>query len=809
MSKKMLIENGRPNFRIVIPSQPSAVEEYAAEELELHLNRIAGRRPSSHSSGRDSMRSAALIFLNSPEDAAGPDGYPLPEEGFRIRSDEDRLFISGGGPRGLLYGVYDFLESLGCRWYTPDVSFVPTLTNLPLPSISKTESPCFEFRDIFNWEARDARWWTRNRLNGMYTPVPAEMGGQMKYGLFVHTFHTLLPPEEFFREHPEYFALVRGQRRRDNAQLCLTNPAVADIVAQRLAAVIREKPDCSIFSVSQNDCEGYCECPDCAAVAAEEGSQSGPIIRFVNRIAEKIEKDFPDKLVDTLAYWYSLDAPRLAVPRRNVRVRLCSIRCCQGHGYGACSHPESARFLKALEQWSAITHRIYIWHYATNFANYPLPMPDYDELNANLRLYRKFGVYGVFVQGMGEEGGGAETMALRAWILSRLLWKADQPVWPLIDEFLRAVYGGGAAGVRKYLDIFHDHVRANPDCHPSLYDSPEHPLFDPALIRPAELALASAEAAARGPAKDRVRLLRAGLRYARLCRAGRRFRVTGKTFSSGASPRDRSELESVIRLWKRLGVKRIREGEPLEASVTRLRARLGSHPLLRLETESAALAIAPTLGGRILEWRTAHRQWLAYPDPANKHMPYPLSEGCVEFVQTGMYSFCGWFESYAARRSGKAVILTCRPAKGLVLARAVALEGSAVLISSLLTNISSEAISVGWGAGVHFDIPEKCALAWTDRRGSERKLECAAIEAGWEKAAVFEAEDLPAASWRLEGGDWTIVHVFECAKISRAIAGRSPGGGILGLDIRTAVEPLGPGESIAARQELRIRAPGI
>ena len=61
-------------------------------------------------------------------------------------------------------------------------------------------------------------------------------------------------------------------------------------------------------------------------------------------------------------------------------------------------------------------------------------MPDFDELHGNINLYRKNGVRGLFIQGMGEPGGGAESMALRGYVVSKLLWQPDQPVWPLVDE---------------------------------------------------------------------------------------------------------------------------------------------------------------------------------------------------------------------------------------------------------------------------------------------------------------------------------------------------------------------------------------
>ena len=58
-------------------------------------------------------------------------------------------------------------------------------------------------------------------------------------------------------------------------------------------------PDCTVFSVSQNDCFNQCECPKCQEVAKQEDSQMGPVLQLVNRVAEAVEKEFPDKIVET------------------------------------------------------------------------------------------------------------------------------------------------------------------------------------------------------------------------------------------------------------------------------------------------------------------------------------------------------------------------------------------------------------------------------------------------------------------------------------------------------------------------------
>ena len=92
-------------------------------------------------------------------------------------------------------------------------------------------------------------------------------------------------------------------------------------------ALLRRSPGAGMISISQNDCQGNCRCEKCKAIEEEEGAPSGLMIRFVNAVAEQIEKESPNVLVETLAYQYTRKPPRHARPRGNVVVRLCSIEC--------------------------------------------------------------------------------------------------------------------------------------------------------------------------------------------------------------------------------------------------------------------------------------------------------------------------------------------------------------------------------------------------------------------------------------------------------------------------------------------------
>jgi Domain of unknown function (DUF4838)/Glycosyl hydrolase family 67 N-terminus len=801
----VLADAGHLTARIVTRPNPSPVEEFAAEELRRYLCQMAGAPTSRMPWPPPHL---PRIYLNDPEAArtAGIDlaALALPPEGYHLESRGRDLHILGGGDRGLLYGVYELLESLGCRWFATDVTTIPCLPRIELAPLRKTGRPAFEFRDHFSFEAWDPSWSVRNRLNGNFTSAPAFMGGHDSYGLFVHTFYALLPPEEFFDAHPEYFSLVDGARRRQTGQLCLTNPEVVRIVTERVLERMRKYPRARIFSVSQNDFQGYCTCPECNKVAEAEGSQAGPLLHFVNAIATETSKVFPDKLIDTLAYEYTLKAPRSVRPGPNVRVRLCSIRCCQGHAFGTCGHPGSVEFFAALRDWSKVTSQMYIWHYVTNFAHYFAPMADLEELHANINLYKKNGVHGLFMQGCGEQGGGAESAALRAYVLSKLLWNPDQPLWPIVDEFLGAYYGKAAKHVRKYLDLFHNKVRRNRDIHPSLYDSPHHPLFSDQMLTAAGKTLREGEKLVTGKQQERVRLLRHGIDYLHLYRACGTFRRTGNTYRGQATAADRRLCEEVMHDWTKAGLTAVQENAAFGFSLQRMKNRLVSHDVKWLEDGQQKLAVLPGLGGRLLEWHGFGHQWLSQPRMDGPWWQvYPLQEGYQESAYLATYAHIGWVESYTSKGTKRDLLLIADLDHHLRFERRFRLVRGTLHITSRLRNMGDTPRWVGWAASIRWALPSAADIELSTADNTHRHT-WADLGGADGRPLVLEGARLPSRGWQAVMPRHRLSYTSTVAGPQRAIFSRNLQSQNLAFDLRTDERTLAPKASVVAQQTISI-----
>ena len=452
-----LVVDGRSQFTIVRPADASPSQVYASEELQRFAEEMTGVELSIIADDQPLPAKAILLGVTRYTETVlgtAPDVGELGDDGFRLVTKPPHLLVIGGPVRGTLYGVYELLEEYGgCRWYAKHHSSIPKLDSWTIPKLDETQMPAFAMREPFWWGMFEGDFAARCKVNGNRPDLQEKHGGKIRFGagLFVHTFYPLMPPSEFFAEHPEYYSERNGKRTTERAQLCLTNPDVVRIVTERVLARIRQDPTAKLFSVSQNDWGGWCECENCRKIDEREGSPSGTMIHFVNQVAEAVEKEFPDVWIETLAYQYTRHPPKTLKPRHNVVPRLCTIECDFSVPLDVSTYEQNQKFVEDIEGWSAITDKLYVWDYTTNFGHYLGPHPNFGCLQGNAQFFRDNHVVGLFEQGA-YQAPHAEFAELRAWILAKLLWDPDQDVEPLYEDFFQGYYGPAAKPIRQYFD---------------------------------------------------------------------------------------------------------------------------------------------------------------------------------------------------------------------------------------------------------------------------------------------------------------------------------------------------------------------
>ena len=579
-----LARDGKSEYVIVVPAKATPVETTAAHELREHLARVTGAAWPVVAEGaapagapRVVVGHGALarkLLPNLDVGRLAPDAIVLKTVG-------RDLVLVGHPRRGTLYAVYTFLEDVvGVRWWAMDEATIPQRPTLVVPRLDVAYAPKVQDRATRYLQLSDGCFTShglvtkqeqrqmgvlsaRLRLNGHdHYSIPAEYGGPNGLVGWVHTFYQingLLPPKRYFKEHPEWYSLVKGKRVDRHGQLCLTNEAMRREMVRVVLERLRQNPNATIISVSQNDWRGNCECESCRAVDAREGSPSGSLIHFINAIAEDVEKEFPHVLVETLAYHYTRHAPRFVRPRRNVVVRLCSIEC--SFAEPLTEGEQNKAFRDDIEDWSRVAHQLYIWDYVTNFRGYLLPHPNYHVLAPNIRTFVDKGAIGIFEQGDSGCRVG-DFVRYRAWLTAHLLWNPGADEKQLTQEFMTGYYGAAGPHLIQYLELMSDAVRRSGIRLGCFRTTTADWLKLDDMNRAMELFAHAAAAVADNPVlSKRVRRERLPLDHVWLRRYGSLRRQAKRTGAPFLGPDDPDNaLEEFLALVKQHRVGEIRQG---------------------------------------------------------------------------------------------------------------------------------------------------------------------------------------------------------------------------------------------------------
>jgi hypothetical protein len=757
---------------IVLSDKPTPQERYAAGELQLYLEKVAGVKLSIVGDSQASPYLCHLIIGKSnllKKMSIAIDWDSLGLEGIVIKTVGDDLVLAGN-KRGVMYAVYTFLEDyVGISWLAPDCTVYPKKA-VEISSIDLTYIPPFEYRESFSFLGYDADYNLRNKSNGLYTHLEEERGGCMVYeGQFCHTFKAIVPADEYFNSHPEYFALVKG-KRDPHGQLCLSNPEVTKVVIDNVLTRLKANPGATTVSVSQNDGSGAsygngnCQCEKCLAIDKEEGSPSGAILRLVNQVAKAVEKEFPDRniAVDTLAYTYSLKPPRFTRPRHNVIVRLCLGLSPPFDG------PQNEKNKQALLEWNRICNRIYVWFYPNNFGHYLQPYPDFRVLKPEIKFYADHGGRGLFAN-IAYDSPGTEFQELRTWLILKLMWNPQQDEHVLIDRFLEGYYGKAAPKIREYIDLMCDAVekthtelncwnsysdpflnRENLTCSEKLFDQAERAVVDDPVYA------------------KRVRIARLPLMYVRIMQGVPKENDPQKDRIIAAKL---ALIDQFAKEAKAAGITRIREGsEPnFDKWLTEIRNKYSLLAKLNKKTLKNAtleLTVFPGIGGRI--WRMVY-----LPTKTDILKVYLADTDFLRYEDGGYEEYServarspGCREPFKVLTStDRTIVQEATLPNGLVLHRSIKLdkEKPIVEIVSTLTNPTSKSIKANLRIHPVFDLTanENTTVWGKTTDGGWNQLHSLADTTGYDK--WFRAENLPDGEWALvdKGNELAVVNRFQ------------------------------------------------
>ena len=479
---------------VVTGPSPTKLETQAATELAAYLERMYGVKLPVEAR-KDMVKDVSGVVLVGKDAvlAAGAISAEELEEvrwdGYVIRVADGRVALAGPRGRATLFGVAGLLERLGARFYGV-AETVPDLEGKPIPEFVLADKPAFEFRRLHGgWKLKTGR----DDLANCRSVADPEVFGDTGLS-FDHTAGYLVPPPLYYEKHPEYYALVDGKRifrtakgdRRDSfkqAVLCLSNPNVTRIAAERMIAWMDREPEKRFFPCTYGDTGTHCQCEDCKKLDEVPGEYTDRKLHWVNGVARRVARKHPDKVLLTWAYSNMTAAPHRVKPEPNVVV-------CFAPWWGAQTncrmHPyflgwRSIVGARQLEQWYKWCPDNLGWY---DYAGW---WPGHRAFPFRLKFSAKRGYRAFFQLSRTKRFTG---MAI--YVKARLAWDPTRDPVKLEKEFCSAYYGPQAGPLAwEYIDAWYQEF-VEPGTHRPRGD-PAYPGKALALLERIEKAVADSE----------------------------------------------------------------------------------------------------------------------------------------------------------------------------------------------------------------------------------------------------------------------------------------------------------------------------
>ena len=187
-----IINNNHTTYHIVHSVNSTEAERYACMELQKYLY-LSTNTLIPVFSDKCMKRSKEIIIGSARDSQVSLELAGMSKEAFIIKEKDEEIYITGNSPRGILYGVYKFLEEfINFRCFTKDCEKYDSIDNLSIDKdFSLIQDFTFEYREVYFTDAFNGDFAAKNMLNSNLADLSSKHGNKVKWYNFHHSFSDL------------------------------------------------------------------------------------------------------------------------------------------------------------------------------------------------------------------------------------------------------------------------------------------------------------------------------------------------------------------------------------------------------------------------------------------------------------------------------------------------------------------------------------------------------------------------------------------------------------------------------------------
>ncbi len=483
---------------VVVESNATATEMYAAEELASYISEVTGNAANVVSQATSAYNNIYIATDTS---------LGLEADSFKLSKDENgNIHINGVDERGTLYGVYEYEEAyMGIKFLTENYTHVP-VTNKQVSAVSetKTYTPSFAYRTYMNngigfYDDANVKYSSHLRFISQFSNERAQsdLMNKVQYTMpwmaqgWLQASHSILAYAAIGAYQAgvtdiltytvgdngllTYCAFNNSASSSSYKSVFDTSGSMLDVcysddmakawVKAGLKYAMENYPDMEYFMLGQADKRTNCSCMDCWFARLKGANKSWLIANFVKEMATYTNSlGYSDKKIVMFAYQDTEVAPTAG--------RNSTLTDMPSNVYVQWAPVDSDRYFALdttnIEGWKSALGmtdgRFLVWSYEVDFYSYFTYYPTMQNWVENFDTYKDLGVDLVMMQSSHNTSGIVDSY-LDAYVASKLLWnfKADNATAmnALVEsakaEFIEYFYGSAA---KAYVETYYDNFDA-------------------------------------------------------------------------------------------------------------------------------------------------------------------------------------------------------------------------------------------------------------------------------------------------------------------------------------------------------------
>lgn len=452
LTEEYLMKDGTTDYKILIPSQDSALINFAVSEFKEIFFESTGVRMTSALDNDYDKEGKYISFGQTAlfnEKGLVADSS-LTTSGFKIQTIDNDIFIYGNNDKATLYGVYEFLyyiidfECIVDSYYAKQ-----NVKEISLMEYDITEIADIEYRLINSpFLSKD------NRLRYMLRQE-AFRDMFMNFHGTSHNAMSILPLADYYDKHPKWYAASQTQlsycAQGDEQEY----QAMLETFTEKLKNTIKADPTKCVAKFGGSDDQTYDDSPAQLEITKKYGAESASCILFLNDVLDNIYEWFEtedgapykrDFRIMMSAYFRTEKAPAAYNEETGEFEGINGIRCHEklavdlapiniDYTYSV-KDSRNKIYYDNMRAWGAVCNEVFLWSYGIYFHGY---FCLYDNIYTLQDLYQaevESNVkYAANQASDYEEALPSAYGALRFYLDAKLQWNCKADVDALIENF--------------------------------------------------------------------------------------------------------------------------------------------------------------------------------------------------------------------------------------------------------------------------------------------------------------------------------------------------------------------------------------